>query len=47
MLCERAGGALSQKMGTPLTYARPPNLDVTEDQKAAIQRGLAQIKEMG
>ncbi len=39
--------ALSLEMGTPLTYARPPNLDVTEEQKAAIQRGLAQIREMG
>jgi 4-hydroxy-tetrahydrodipicolinate synthase len=39
--------ALSLQMGTRQTYQRPPNLDVTEDQKAAIQRGLAQIKEMG
>ncbi len=39
--------ALSLQMGTRQTYQRPPYLDVTEDQKAAIQRGLAQIKEMG
>jgi 4-hydroxy-tetrahydrodipicolinate synthase len=39
--------ALSLQMGTRQTYQRPPNLDVTEDQKAVIQRGLAQIKEMG
>jgi 4-hydroxy-tetrahydrodipicolinate synthase len=39
--------ALSLQMGTRQTYQRPPFLDVTDDQKAAIQRGLAQIKEMG
>ena len=39
--------ALSLQMGTRQTYQRPPNLDVTEEQKAVIQRGLAQIKEMG
>ena len=39
--------ALSLLMGTRQTYQRPPFLDVTEDQKTAIQRGLAQIKEMG
>ncbi len=39
--------ALSQKMGVPQFYQRPPNLDVTEAQKAAIRKGLAQIKEMG
>jgi len=39
--------ALSQQMGVPQFYQRPPNLDVTEAQKAAIRKGLAQIKEMG
>ncbi|MEO7054091.1 MAG: dihydrodipicolinate synthase family protein [Rhizomicrobium sp.] len=39
--------ALSLQMGTRQTYQRPPYLDVTDDQKAVIQRGLAQIKEMG
>ncbi|HEY4274010.1 MAG TPA: dihydrodipicolinate synthase family protein [Rhizomicrobium sp.] len=39
--------ALSLQMGSRQTYQRPPFLDVTEEQKAAIQRGLAQIKEMG
>ena len=39
--------ALSLQMGTRQTYQRPPNLDVTDEQKAVIQRGLAQIKEMG
>jgi 4-hydroxy-tetrahydrodipicolinate synthase len=39
--------ALSLQMGISQTYQRPPFLDVTEDQKAIIQRGLAQIKEMG
>ncbi|MES2255860.1 MAG: dihydrodipicolinate synthase family protein [Pseudomonadota bacterium] len=39
--------ALSLQMGTRQTYQRPPSLDVTDEQKAVIQRGLAQIKEMG
>lgn len=39
--------ALSLQMGTRQTYQRPPYLDVTDEQKAVIQRGLAQIKEMG
>ncbi|MBN9554238.1 MAG: dihydrodipicolinate synthase family protein [Alphaproteobacteria bacterium] len=39
--------ALSQQMGVPQFYQRPPNLDVTDAQKAAIRKGLAQIKEMG
>jgi len=39
--------ALSLQMGARQTYQRPPFLDVTEAQKATIQRGLAQIKEMG
>jgi len=34
-------------MGVPQFYQRPPNLDVTEAQKAVIRKGLAQIKEMG
>jgi 4-hydroxy-tetrahydrodipicolinate synthase len=38
--------ALSQLMGTPQTYPRPPATDVTEDEKAAIRKGLAQIKVM-
>jgi 4-hydroxy-tetrahydrodipicolinate synthase len=39
--------ALSLQMGNRQTYQRPPNVDVTDEQKAVIQRGLAQIKEMG
>ena len=39
--------ALSQEMGVPQFYQRPPNLDVTDTQKAAIRKGLAQIKDMG
>ena len=39
--------ALAQEMGAPQFYPRPPNLDVTEAQKAAIKKGLAQIKDMG
>jgi 4-hydroxy-tetrahydrodipicolinate synthase len=39
--------ALSLQMGSRQTYQRPPSLDVTDDQKAVIQRGLAQIREMG
>jgi len=39
--------ALALQMGTRQTYQRPPYLDVTDEQKAVIQRGLAQIKEMG
>jgi hypothetical protein len=38
---------LSLQMGSRQTYQRPPNVDVTDEQKAVIQRGLAQIKEMG
>jgi hypothetical protein len=34
-------------MSTPQTYPRPPAVDVTEEQKAAIRRGLEQIKKMG
>jgi len=39
--------ALSLQMGTPQTYQRPPFLDVTDEQKAKIKEGLAQIKQMG
>lgn len=38
--------ALSLQMGTRQTYQRPPLPDVTEEQKAKIQEGLHQIKEM-
>ncbi|HVC21497.1 MAG TPA: dihydrodipicolinate synthase family protein [Vicinamibacterales bacterium] len=38
--------ALSLQMGTPQTYQRPPFLDVTDAQKAAIKAGLARLKEM-
>ena len=37
--------ALSVLMGTPQTYPRPPATDVTDDEKAAIRKGLAQIKD--
>jgi 4-hydroxy-tetrahydrodipicolinate synthase len=39
--------ALSLQMGTPQTYQRPPFPDVTDEQKAKIKEGLAQIKQMG
>ena len=38
--------ALSLQMGTRQTYQRPPHPDVTEEQKAKIQEGLQQIKQM-
>ena len=38
--------ALSLQMGGPQTYQRPPGLDVTDEQKAAIKRALDQIKDM-
>ena len=38
--------ALSLQMGGPQTYQRPPNIDVTEAQKAAIKSALDQIKDM-
>jgi 4-hydroxy-tetrahydrodipicolinate synthase len=38
--------ALSLQMGTRQFYQRPPNLDVTEEQKAQIKQGLEQIKQM-
>jgi 4-hydroxy-tetrahydrodipicolinate synthase len=52
----RAGGvdeygpmkyALSLQMGTTQFYQRPPNSDVTEEQKATIKQALEQIKQMG
>jgi 4-hydroxy-tetrahydrodipicolinate synthase len=51
----RAGGvdeygpmkyALSLQMGTKQFYQRPPNSDVTEEQKAIIKQALEQIKQM-
>lgn len=36
--------ALSQRMGVPRTYQRPPFADVTEAQMTAIQAGLQQMK---
>ncbi|MDE3154527.1 MAG: dihydrodipicolinate synthase family protein [Acidobacteriota bacterium] len=38
--------ALSLQMGVPQTYQRPPFVDVTDAQKAAIKAGLAKMKEM-
>ncbi|MDE3155189.1 MAG: dihydrodipicolinate synthase family protein [Acidobacteriota bacterium] len=38
--------ALSLQMGTPQFYQRPPFLDVTDAQKAAIREGLAKMKDM-
>jgi 4-hydroxy-tetrahydrodipicolinate synthase len=52
----RAGGvdeygpmkyALSLQMGTRQFYQRPPNSDVTEEQKTKIKEALAEIKKMG
>lgn len=52
----RAGGvdeygpmkyALSLQMGTRQFYQRPPNSDVTDEQKQIIKRALDQIKQMG
>jgi 4-hydroxy-tetrahydrodipicolinate synthase len=51
----RAGGvdeygpmkyALSLQMGTRQFYQRPPNSDVTEEQKAKIKEALEEIKKM-
>ncbi len=39
--------ALSLMMGTRQTYQRPPNPDVTEEQKTKIKEALAQLKTMG
>ena len=38
--------ALSLQMGTRQFYQRPPNTDVTDEQKAGIREGLEQIKHM-
>ncbi len=38
--------ALSIQMGGPQTYQRPPFVDVTDAQKAAIRKALDQIKAM-
>lgn len=52
----RAGGvdeygpmkyALSLQMGTRQFYQRPPNSDVTDEQKSKIKQALEQIKQMG
>lgn len=52
----RAGGvdeygpmkyALSLQMGTQQFYQRPPNSDVTEEQKAKIKEALDEMKKMG
>ena len=52
----RAGGvdeygpmkyALSLQMGTRQFYQRPPNSDVTDEQKTKIKQALEQIKQMG
>jgi 4-hydroxy-tetrahydrodipicolinate synthase len=52
----RAGGvdeygpmkyALSLQMGTRQFYQRPPNSDVSEEQKAKIKEALEEIKKMG
>jgi hypothetical protein len=39
--------ALSLQMGTRQFYQRPPNSDVTEEQKVTIQQALDEIKKMG
>ena len=39
--------AMSLQMGTRQFYQRPPNVDVTEEQKAQIKQGLEQIKQLG
>jgi len=39
--------ALSVQMGTRQFFQRPPNVDVTEEQKTQIREGLARIKQMG
>jgi 4-hydroxy-tetrahydrodipicolinate synthase len=38
--------ALSLEMGNRQTYQRPPNLDVTDEQKKLIQAGIEQLKSM-
>jgi 4-hydroxy-tetrahydrodipicolinate synthase len=39
--------ALSLQMGTRQFYQRPPNSDVTDEQKAKIKEGLERIKQIG
>ena len=39
--------ALSLQMGTRQFYQRPPNSDVTDEQKARIKQALEQMKQMG
>jgi len=39
--------ALSLQMGTRQFYQRPPNSDVTDEQKAKIKQAVEQIKHMG
>jgi 4-hydroxy-tetrahydrodipicolinate synthase len=39
--------ALSVEMNGPQTYPRPPSIDVTEAQKAAIKRALYEIGQLG
>jgi hypothetical protein len=39
--------ALSLQMGTRQFYQRPPNSDVTEEQKGKIKAALEEIKRMG
>jgi 4-hydroxy-tetrahydrodipicolinate synthase len=39
--------AMSLQMGTRPFYQRPPNSDVTEEQKTKIKQALEQIKQMG
>ncbi len=39
--------ALSLQMGTRQFYQRPPNSDVTDEQKTKITQALEQIKQMG
>ena len=38
--------ALSREMGGPQTYQRPPHVDVTVAQQAAIDSALARIREL-
>jgi len=38
--------ALSLQMGSRLSYPRPPNTDVTEEQRAAIREAWGQMKQM-
>jgi 4-hydroxy-tetrahydrodipicolinate synthase len=39
--------ALSLQSGTPETYQRPPQLDVTDKQKTQVKQALQQIKQLG